>query len=129
MDWGSYCDWARNTTASGVSLLEIHGQGTEAEMDGKVLGVISQESQVSSLGDSLAGKFGRFPMDWRELMVSKAGGAVVESFETEYLESLGFGKKEETLNQIAADIALAVDATRRAEPPEYGCSASGCPRA
>jgi hypothetical protein len=62
-------------------------------------------------------------------MVSKAGGAVVESFETEYLESLGFGKKEETLNQIAADIALAVDATRRAEPPEYGCSASGCPRA
>ena len=46
MDWGSYCDWARNTTASGVSLLEIHGQGTEAEMDGKVLGVISQESQV-----------------------------------------------------------------------------------
>ncbi len=51
-------------------------------------------------------------------MVSKAGGAVVESFETEYLESLGFGKKEETLNQIAADIALAVDATRRADHAE-----------
>ena len=130
LSWERYCDWAREQSASGVSLLEIHGQGSDASMEGKVTGVISQsEIGSSALGDALEQKFGRFPMDWRELVVSRVGGAVVESFETEKLEKMTFTEKDETMDFIADNIAQAVEQTKFSEPPKYGCSSSGCPRA
>jgi hypothetical protein len=122
-----------------VPLLEIHGQGSGAEMRGRVTGVISQTGSVagnagprvsvSPLGDALEARFGRFPMDWRELVVSRVGGAVVESFETEVLEAMPPKAREAAMDAIARDIAEAVDSTRFGEPPEAGCSTSGCPRA
>ena len=68
-------------------------------------------------------------MDWRELVVSRVGGAVVESSETEVLERMPSEARDAAMDAIALDIAEAVDSTRFGEPPEYGCSASGCPRA
>ena len=136
--WDAYLDWARAQCASGVPLLEIHGQGSGAEMHGRVTGVISQTGfssssaaarRLSPLGDALEARFGRFPMDWRELVVSRVGGAVVESFETEVLERMPPEAREAAMDAIALDIAEAVDSTRLGEAPERGCSASGCPRA
>ena len=139
--WDAYLDWARAQCVSGVPLLEIHGQGSGAEMRGRVTGVISQTGSVagnsgprrnvsvSPLGDALEARFGRFPMDWRELVVSRVGGAVVESFETEVLEAMPPKAREAAMDAIARDIAEAVDSTRFGEPPEAGCSTSGCPRA
>ena len=137
--WDAYLDWARAQCVSGVPLLEIHGQGSGAEMHGRVTGVISQTGSVagnagprvsvSPLGDALEARFGRFPMDWRELVVSRVGGAVVESFETEVLEAMPPKAREAAMDAIARDIAEAVDSTRFGEPPEAGCSTSGCPRA
>ena len=137
LDWDAYLDWARAQCARGVPLLEIHGQGSGAEMRGQVTGVISQTgvseisgASLSPLGDALAERFGRFPMDWRELVVSRVGGAVVESFETEVLERMPLKKREAAMDAIALDIADAVDSTRfTSTPPDDGCSASGCPRA
>jgi chemotaxis protein histidine kinase CheA len=137
LDWDTYLDWARAQCARGVPLLEIHGQGSGAEMRGRVTGVISQTGlseisggSLSPLGDALAERFGRFPMDWRELVVSRVGGAVVESFETEVLERMPLKKREAAMDAIALDIADAVDSTRfTSTPPDDGCSASGCPRA
>ena len=139
--WDAYLDWARAQCVSGVPLLEIHGQGSGAEMRGRVTGVISQTGSVagnagprrnvsvSPLGDALEARFGRFPMDWRELVVSRVGGAIVESFETEVLEAMPPKAREAAMDAIARDIAEAVDSTRFGEPPEAGCSTSGCPRA
>jgi chemotaxis protein histidine kinase CheA len=130
MRWREYADWASDRCAFGVPLLEIHGQGKDAAaIDGRITGVISQVGEdVSPLGDALAERFGRFPMDWRELLVSRVGGAVVESFETDYLESLGRRERERHMDGVAANIAEAVDSVKSRAKPAYGCSASGCPR-
>ena len=53
----------------------------------------------------------------------------MESFETEVLEAMPPKAREAAMDAIARDIAEAVDSTRFGEPPEAGCSTSGCPRA
>ena len=82
-------------------------------------------------GETISAGLARWvPADWRELVVSRVGGAVVESFETEVLERMPLKKREAAMDAIALDIADAVDSTRfTSTPPDDGCSASGCPRA
>ena len=127
LSWEEYVAWVRAQSRGGVAVLEVHGQGEGASMEGRVTGVIAQRE--STLGDALAVRFGVFPMDWTELAVPRLGGAVVESFDATALERLPPEARTEAVDDIAKDIAEAVDSTRRAAEPPVGCSASGCPRA
>ena len=127
LSWEEYVAWVRAQSRGGVAVLEVHGQGEGASMEGRVTGVIAQRE--STLGDALAVRFGVFPMDWTELAVPRLGGAVVESFDATALERLPPEARTAAVDDIAKDIAEAVDSTRRAAEPPVGCSASGCPRA
>ena len=127
LSWDEYVAWVRAQTRGGVAVLEVHGQGEGASMEGRVTGVIAQRE--SALGDALAVRFGVFPMDWTELAVPRLGGAVVESFDATALERLPPEARTAAVDDIAKDIADAVESTRRGAEPPDGCSASGCPRA
>ena len=127
LSWEEYVAWVRAQSRGGVAVLEVHGQGEGASMEGRVTGVIAQRE--STLGDALAVRFGVFPMDWTELAVPRLGGAVVESFDATALERLPPEARTAAVDDIAKDIAEAVDSTRSAAEPPVGCSASGCPRA
>jgi hypothetical protein len=56
-------------------------QGSAAHYRGHVLGVIGDAN--APLSKELAGDFGYFQMDWRELGVPRRGGVIVESFNSD----------------------------------------------
>ena len=121
--WPQYMSWVREQSRAGVSVLEVHGQGSGAEMDGRVTGVIAQED--SNLGAALASRFGRFPMNWEDLAIPRCGGAVVESFDATELEALSAVSRSAAVDAIAGDIADAVDDAGAAPPPREGVLAVG----
>lgn len=78
MQWEEYLNWVSKQTLNGIPVLEIHGQGSNADYRGHVLGVIGDLN--APLSKELAETFGQFQMDWRELGVPRRGGVIVESF-------------------------------------------------
>lgn len=126
LEWNQYLAWIREQSRAGVAVLEVHGQGAGAVVEGRVTGVIAQDG--AALGATLAEKFGHFPMDWRDLAVPKCGGAVVESFDATALEKLSPSYRSAAVDDIARDIADAVRGVASRARPDEGCSASGCLR-
>jgi hypothetical protein len=123
--WPQYMSWVREQSRAGVSVLEVHGQGSgAASVDGRVTGVIAQDD--AALGVALASRFGRFPMNWEDLAIPRCGGAVVESFDATALEALSPASRSAAVDAIAGDIADAVDDAGSAAAPREGCSPSGC---
>jgi hypothetical protein len=126
LEWSQYLAWIREQSRAGVAVLEVHGQGAGAVVEGRVTGVIAQDG--AALGSALANTFGRFPMDWRDLAVPRCGGAVVESFDATALEELSPSSRSSAVDSIARDIAEAVADISQRPKPNDGCSASGCLR-
>ncbi|CAI7836900.1 unnamed protein product, partial [Closterium sp. NIES-54] len=81
LQWEQYLNWVSKQTMRGVPVIEIHGQGSNADYRGFVLGVIGDKN--TPLNKELARKFGHFAMDWRELAVPRRGGTIVESFNSD----------------------------------------------
>jgi hypothetical protein len=118
LEWSQYLAWIREQSRAGVAVLEVHGQGAGAVVEGRVTGVIAQDG--AALGAALAKKFGQFPMDWREL--------AVESFDATALEQLSPSSRSSAVDGIARDIAEAVDNISQCPESSDGCSPSGCLR-
>lgn len=78
MTWEEYLNWVSHQSMNGIPVMEIHGQGSDADYRGHVLGVIGDQNLP--LSKELTQTFGDFGMDYRELGVSRRGGVIVECF-------------------------------------------------
>eukprot|EP00249_Psilotum_nudum_P013102 c24153_g1_i2 orf=1086-2402(+) len=78
LSWEEYLNWVSKQTLKGIPVLEIHGQGSNADRRGIVIGVIGDIE--APLNKELARDFGYYKMNWRELGVPRRGGVIVESF-------------------------------------------------
>ncbi|XP_024529816.1 uncharacterized protein LOC9658903 isoform X1 [Selaginella moellendorffii] len=81
LSWEEYLNWASRQSLKGTPVLEIHGQGSNADYRGYVLGVIGDPE--TPLGRELSKDFGIFDMDWSDLAVPCRGGIILESFNSD----------------------------------------------
>mmetsp|Transcript_4441 Transcript_4441/g.15876 ORF Transcript_4441/g.15876 Transcript_4441/m.15876 type:complete len:502 (-) Transcript_4441:183-1688(-) len=89
--WEDYLQWVGFQSRRGVPVVEIHGQGETADLQGQVTGVLG--TRLSPLNQELAQEFGFFPMDWRELALPRKGGVIVEAFNADEVNSLSREEK------------------------------------
>ncbi|KAL3688239.1 hypothetical protein R1sor_014548 [Riccia sorocarpa] len=107
LSWEQYVDWVTKQTSKGIPVLEIHGQGSEADYRGLVLGVIGDEH--APLNQELAKDFGYFEMDWTGLAVPKRGGAVLESFNTDEVLQMAPWHRKWSVRRLANKIAACIE--------------------
>ncbi|GJP49177.1 hypothetical protein CLOM_g8420 [Closterium sp. NIES-68] len=107
LQWEQYLNWVSTQTMRGVPVIEIHGQGSNADYRGFVLGVIGDKD--TPLNKELARKFGHFAMDWRELAVPRRGGTIVESFNSDEVLQMAPWHRQWAVSRLANRIATCVE--------------------
>ncbi|CAI5474223.1 unnamed protein product [Closterium sp. Yama58-4] len=107
LQWEQYLNWVSKQTMRGVPVIEIHGQGSNADYRGFVLGVIGDKD--TPLNKELARKFGHFAMDWRELAVPRRGGTIVESFNSDEVLQMAPWHRQWAVSRLANRIATCVE--------------------
>ncbi|CAM6042872.1 unnamed protein product [Sphagnum compactum] len=118
LSWEEYLNWVSKQTLEGIPLLEIHGQGSAAHYRGHVLGVIGDAN--APLSKELAGDFGYFQMDWRELGVPRRGGVIVESFNSDEVLQMAPWHRTWTVQRLANRIMASIERASSANRASRG---------
>eukprot|EP00873_Tetraselmis_striata_P003205 jgi/Tetstr1/423469/TSEL_014150.t1 len=107
--WDDYLRWVARQSRRGTPVVEIHGQGRAAAIDGIATGVIG--CRGAPLNRALGSTFGFFPMDWTGLAGEQRGKVA---------QQLG-GRISEAVRKASVQVRLDPLAV------ESGCSQTGCP--
>ncbi|XP_024400487.1 uncharacterized protein [Physcomitrium patens] len=107
MQWEEYLNWVSKQSSKGIPVLEIHGQGSNADYRGHVLGVIGDYNVP--LSKELAQTFGEFQMDWRELGVPRRGGVIVESFNADEVVQMKPWQRTWAARRLSNQIVSAIE--------------------
>eukprot|EP00271_Cylindrocystis_brebissonii_P017211 TRINITY_DN437_c0_g1_i1.p1 TRINITY_DN437_c0_g1~~TRINITY_DN437_c0_g1_i1.p1 ORF type:complete len:647 (+),score=116.79 TRINITY_DN437_c0_g1_i1:122-2062(+) len=124
--WEEYLNWVSDQTYRGSPVLEIHGQGSNADYRGYVLGVIGDKGMP--LAKELAATFGgMFPMQWRELAVPRRGGLLLECFNSDEVAQMAPWHRKWAVSELAKKITGCVETASHAnrQPESLPSSASG----
>jgi hypothetical protein len=107
LTWEEYLNWVSKQTSQGIPVLEIHGQGSDANNRGIVVGVIGDAS--APLNRELAEEFGYYKMNWRDLGVPKRGGAILESFNADEVLQMAPWHRKWSVRRIANRIVSCIE--------------------